>query len=245
MLVTRTVVYVSVGRKEVDASSGIGIETTNNFPFLFHHFRTSIHKAAYSAIRNTVSPSALVLPTTIIHDCFVEPLSDWKSTYANSFWKNGSYAIDTHRYHAWAPESKLSSQEAHIQYACNLASEFLPVQTNNFPILVGEWALSLKACATKSCTFETMSQSVNSQNTQAMNLFYRRFFEAQVTTYEASTGGWIYWNWKTQSSAAWSYQASLAQGWIPSDPTTRVFAQSNGCPTSTLIGSPKFATTSS
>ncbi|UZJ54252.1 hypothetical protein CBS101457_003572 [Exobasidium rhododendri] len=206
---------------------------------------TEIHKAAYTAIRATVSKNALVLPTTIVHDCFIEPLSEWKSTYASSFWKNGSYALDTHRYHAWAPQVNLPTLDAHVQYACNLTTEFTPLQTNNFPIIVGEWAISLKACATKDCTYATMKESVNSQNNKTMNLFYRRFFEAQVTTFEASAGGWIYWNWKTESSAAWSYQAAIAQGWIPKDPTTRVFQQVNGCPTTQQTQSITFATTSS
>ena len=44
--------------------------------------------------------------------------------------------------------------------------------------------------------------------------------------------------------ATWSYQAGLAQGWIPSSPTKRVFKQANGCPTALLSSQVTFATTS-
>lgn len=51
-------------------------------------------------------------------------------------------------------------------------------------------------------------------------------------------------NWKTQSSSTWSYQAGLAQGWIPQKPTTRVFKASKNCPTAVLSTKVTFATTS-
>lgn len=154
-------------------------------------YMTSIHKAAYTAIRNTVASTALVKPTVVIHDCFVDPLSNWYSTYADtSTWKTGTYAIDTHRYTAFTPTSTQlgSNLTAYINYVCGLQNELSGAYTK-FPTVVGEWSLAM-ACS--NCTFETMSESVASQNTQQMNLFYRQFFEAQVMTYEMA-GGWIFW----------------------------------------------------
>lgn len=46
--------------------------------------------------------------------------------------------------------------------------------------------------ACSNCTYETILESVASQNTQKLNLFYRQFFEAEVMTYEMA-GGWIFW----------------------------------------------------
>jgi glucan 1,3-beta-glucosidase len=202
-----------------------------------------IHRSAYNLIRKTVSSSATVMPTVIIHDCFVQPLTKWTSTYNRNSktFPDGTYAIDTHRYQAFAPQLyDLKTFEQHIQYACGLQKELSTVQDNDFATIVGEWALGL---VTKPI-YDTMAESLASQNNNSQNLFYRRFYEAQVTTYEKA-GGWIYWNWKTHSAAAWSYQAGLTQGWIPQDPTERVFSQKNGCPTTTQIKSVHFATTSS
>jgi glucan 1,3-beta-glucosidase len=41
--------------------------------------------------------------------------------------------------------------------------------------------------------------------------------------------GWIHWTWKTETSADWSYQTGLAQGWIPSDPTNHKYPLSSLC----------------
>ena len=154
-------------------------------------YMTQIHQNAYNAIRDTVSLLALTYPTIVIHDCFVQPLSKWYSTYANTDnWEPGSYAIDTHRYTAFQPVSGQlrGSYPAHIDYVCGLQPELRDAQAH-FPTMVGEWSIAV-ACS--SCTFKTMSESVASQNSQTQNLFYRQFFEAQVATYEMA-GGWIFW----------------------------------------------------
>lgn len=81
--------------------------------------------------------------------------------------------------------------------------------------------------------------------------FMRKFWEAQVTTYEKGAG-WIYWTWKvrapsilicspssgifTDSNCAgrlyyiqneeaddWSYSRGLAGGWIPKNPDERKY----------------------
>lgn len=36
-------------------------------------------------------------------------------------------------------------------------------------------------------------------------------------------GGWIYWTWKVEDADEWSYQAGLNFGWIPRDPTQRIY----------------------
>lgn len=46
----------------------------------------------------------------------------------------------------------------------------------------------------------------------------RQMWEAQVMTFEQGHG-WIQWTWKTEIADEWSYQAGLANGWIPQDPT--------------------------
>lgn len=44
----------------------------------------------------------------------------------------------------------------------------------------------------------------------------------KVLTYEQASG-WIQWTWKAENADEWSYQAGLANGWIPQAPTNLVY----------------------
>jgi len=48
--------------------------------------------------------------------------------------------------------------------------------------------------------------------------FLRDYYDTQTQTWENNGKGWIYWTWKTENAAEWSYQAGLAGGWIPYNP---------------------------
>lgn len=48
--------------------------------------------------------------------------------------------------------------------------------------------------------------------------FLRRFWDVQTQGYEANAQGWVFWTWKTEEAAEWSYQAGLINGWIPYNP---------------------------
>lgn len=68
----------------------------------------------------------------------------------------------------------------------------------------------------------------------------RRFWEAQVTTYEKASG-WVYWTWKSETASFpffpifpaltvgsrsqedWSYNSGLVNGWIPYNPAERLY----------------------
>jgi len=57
--------------------------------------------------------------------------------------------------------------------------------------------------------------------------FLRRYWEVQTEIAE-NVNGWVYWTWKAENSDDWSYQRGLAGGWIPQDPTNRLYP--NICP---------------
>jgi glucan 1,3-beta-glucosidase len=200
-----------------------------------------VYSSAYKAIRATVKSTAPVYPTIIMHDCFIAPLSGIYAALDSLALTSGSYAVDTHRYTAFYPVAQQlgNNNTAHINYICGMQPEIVGAYSK-FPMIVGEWSL---AVACDNCSYATMAQSVASQNNPTNISFYRQFFEAQTTTYEMG-GGWIFWNWKTETAATWSYQTGLAQGWIPQNPTTRVFKQVNNCPTTTMTSSVTFGTTS-
>ena len=49
-----------------------------------------------------------------------------------------------------------------------------------------------------------------------------RYYEAQVAIGEAIQG-WVYWTWKVEDADDWSYQRGLEGGWIPQDPSDRMY----------------------
>lgn len=103
--------------------------------------------------------------------------------------------------------------------------------------VVGEWTPAATDCATYlngrgvgsryagtypgstavgSCSGLTGSASTFSSSYKT---FLRQYWEAQVQTYEAGNQGWIQWTWKAENADEWTYQAGLANGWIPQNPT--------------------------
>lgn len=67
-----------------------------------------------------------------------------------------------------------------------------------------------------SCTGLTGKASTFSAS---FKTFLRQAWEAQVIAFERGGQGWLMWTWKTESADEWSYQAGLANGWIPHNPT--------------------------
>jgi hypothetical protein len=65
------------------------------------------------------------------------------------------------------------------------------------PTIVGEWSISVASEVERDPEWDTTPQNKD---------FYTRFFAAQITNYEATTLGWIFWSWKTQlNDYRWSY----------------------------------------
>lgn len=125
------------------------------------------------------------------------------------------------------------SNDQHIQAACGTRGEMA-----NAPLwaVVGEFTPAATDCAkylngrgvgsrydgtypgapyVGSCSGITGRASSFSA---AYKNFLRQFWEAQITSYEMAQG-WIQWTWKTEIADEWSYQAGLANGWIPQNPT--------------------------
>ena len=135
------------------------------------------------------------------------------------------------------PQEIHRSQNQHIQAACNKASS---LSSFHLWILVGEWTPAMTDCAkylngrgvgsrydgsfpgstrVGSCSGLTGKASTFSSS---FKTFLRKMWEAQVITYEKGSG-WIQWTWKAENADEWSYQAGLANGWIPKNPTDLQF----------------------
>ena len=111
---------------------------------------------------------------------------------------------------------------------------------------MGEWTPAMTDCASSigsrfdgtypgstyvgSCTGLTGSASTFSSGYKT---FLRQTWEAQVIAFERGGQGWVMWTWKMESADEWSYQAGLANGWIPQDPTN--FKYPNICGSSSTM----------
>jgi glucan 1,3-beta-glucosidase len=128
--------------------------------------------------------------------------------------------------------------QQHIAEACGEASA---ISGTDIPHIIGEWSPASTDCAKYlngrnlgsmydgtypnstrigSCAGTTGSASTFSASYKT---FLRQFWEAQVIAYEKGGAGWVMWTWKTESADEWSYQAGLANGWIPQDPTDLMY----------------------
>ncbi|KAG8732973.1 exo-1,3-beta-glucanase [Ceratobasidium sp. 414] len=175
----------------------------------------------------------------VIHDAF-QPLSSWAG-----FMNYPSFegvAMDTHHYEIFSDAEVSMSWPQHIQTACNFGINIIGrYASSNLWTFVGEWTTSPYDCAkylngrgvgarydgtypgsTKhgDCTPFTGSRTKFSQEYKT---FMRQFYEAQVSAFERGGQGWFYWTWKAEQADEWSYQAGLAGGWIPTDPTNRQY----------------------
>ncbi|KAJ3564549.1 hypothetical protein NP233_g8229 [Leucocoprinus birnbaumii] len=189
---------------------------------------------SYGNIRFPFGTSQQSNTVVMIHDAF-QPLSFWNGFMQPPNWEG--VILDTHIYQMFSDSDNHLSQQQHIQNACSRGSG---LSTAPLWTVVGEWTPASNDCAkylngrgvgsrydgsfagstrVGSCTGLTGKASTFSSSYKT---FLRQFWEAQVIAYEQGQG-WIQWTWKTESTDEWSYQAGLANGWIPQNPTSRQF----------------------
>ncbi|KAJ7786634.1 exo-beta-1,3-glucanase [Mycena metata] len=170
----------------------------------------------------------------LIHDAF-QPLSFWDGVLTYPTYEG--VAMDTHIYTIFSVPEEQMTQAEHISTVCAKQDD---LSSFDLWVIVGEWTPAATDCAkylngrgigarydgsfagstrVGSCTGLTGSASSFSSSYKT---FLRQFWEAQVISYEKGQG-WIQWTWKAENADEWSYQAGLANGWIPSDPTDLKF----------------------
>ena len=162
--------------------------------------RSQFYPNAFSAIR-AAEAAAGVTPNNYLH---IQPMnSAWGSGDPNEHLPNTYFAAyDDHRYLKW--DSRVAvDQGSYIRTSCS------DNRGGNSPTVVGEFSLSVPDNVQWSDGWHPNTQ----QN------FYRRWFAAQVTSYERNTIGWVFWTWKAQlGDYRWSYQDAVAAGVIPRNP---------------------------
>ncbi|KAL5486001.1 hypothetical protein ACEPAI_7045 [Sanghuangporus weigelae] len=193
-------------------------------------------KDGYSAVREAAGPPMKIM----IGDAFLG-VQNWEGflTYPSA----QGVMMDYHEYQIFSVDELSRSNDEHISFACSLISGLADFDQNNLWTVVGEWSTANTDCAKwlngrgvgsrwdgtwfpqqgttvlGSCAGLTGDSENFSSNYKT---FLRKYWEVQVDIGE-SVQGWVYWAWKTESADEWSYQKGLAGGWIPQDPTERLY----------------------
>ncbi|KAF7330553.1 Glycoside hydrolase family 5 protein [Mycena venus] len=127
--------------------------------------------------------------------------------------------MDYHEYQIFSIPELSRSFDDHINFACSSMSDLTNFAQHNIWTVVGEWST-----AVTDCTQWLNGRGVGARwdGTCDYKTFLRKYWEVQVTMGE-NVQGWIYWTWKAENSDDWSYQKGLEGGWIPQDPTDRLY----------------------
>lgn len=192
---------------------------------------------SYGSIRFPYGTSQESNTVVLIHDAF-QPASYW-----NGFMTPPGHqgvVMDTHIYQVFSNDQVAMSRQQHIQTACSQVSA---LKAYSLWVVVGEWAPAITDCAQNlngrgigarydgsysgsnhvgSCDGMSGAASGFSDDYKT---FLRQYWEAQTAAYEQGGAGWIQWAWKTEAGAGeeWSYEKGLQYGWIPQDPTQRMY----------------------
>ncbi|KAI0264501.1 glycoside hydrolase [Gloeopeniophorella convolvens] len=195
----------------------------------------SYWKNGYGVVRQAAGSN----PVVVIGDAF-EGVDNWEGFLP--FPQNTRVMMDYHEYQIFSDPELARTEDEHIQFACqNLLPTLAGFAPGNMWTITGEWSTATTDCAQwlngrgvgarwdgsiggggqvfGSCEGLTGNWSTFSDDYIAT---LRKYWEVQVDVGEAADG-WIYWTWKTESADEWSYQKGLEGGWIPQDPTQRLY----------------------
>ncbi|KAJ7637744.1 glycoside hydrolase family 5 protein [Mycena polygramma] len=188
----------------------------------------------YSAVRSATGTSNQVM----IGDGFmgVDSWTDFMTAPSSQ-----GVMMDYHEYQIFSVDELSRSFDDHISFACSSMTDLTNFAKSNIWTVVGEWSTAVTDCTQwlngrgvgarwdgtwytpntplGSCAGWTGSYSNFSSDYKT---FLRKYWEVQVTMGE-NVQGWIYWTWKAENSDDWSYQKGLEGGWIPQDPTNRLY----------------------
>lgn len=188
----------------------------------------------YSTVREATGTGVQVM----IGDAFLG-VQNWENFLMPPAAEN--VIMDYHQYQIFNYDQLELSEAQHINYSCQFIDSLVPYAKSNLNTITGEWSTAITDCAKwlngrnvgarwdgtfasgeptfGNCTGWTGNMSTFSDDYKT---FLRQYWEAQVQIGE-SIQGWIYWTWKTESADEWSYQKGLEGGWIPQDPTDRLY----------------------
>ncbi|RLV93124.1 Glucan 13-beta-glucosidase [Spathaspora sp. JA1] len=208
----------------------IGIELLNEplGPDMDMDYLKTFYTSCYNNLRDTSNSPV------VIHDAFMP------SGYWNDFMTvesgQDNVVVDHHYYQVFSAGELSRDINAHISVACGWGTAAKQEYHWN---IAGEWSGALTDCAPwlngvnrgarwegqydnspymGSCQpYLDISQWPSDYNTNV-----RKYIEAQLDAFE-HTGGWIFWNWKTESAGEWDFQKLTYYKLFPQPLTDRQY----------------------
>lgn len=132
----------------------------------------------------------------------------WGSGDPSSLTNTSGVAYDDHRYLAYSDIPQTQSSYINASCSTKLTSNSNPNTSTSTPTIVGEWSLAVNSSIEKGSSWNP----ANGDNTA----WYKKYWEAQTSTYESKGLGWVFWSWKSQLGEdwRWSYQGAVGAGVI-------------------------------
>ncbi|KAF8656255.1 hypothetical protein AX16_002691 [Volvariella volvacea WC 439] len=151
--------------------------------------------------------------------------------------------MDLHRYQIFSDSELERSWDEHIAHSCSEIPSLTAYASSNIWTVIGEWSNAPTDCTRwlngrgvgarwdgtyfpgPDSDFHGSCDGFSGSSerfTDEYKAFLRRYWEAQVEVGERIQG-WVFWTWKAENSDEWSYQKGLEGGWIPQDPTDRLY----------------------
>lgn len=162
----------------------------------------------------------------IIHDAFM-PFNyfDKKFTSDQGYW---DVVVDHHHYQVFSSGELSRSIDQHIETACNWGWS---AKTELHWNVAGEFSAALTDCALwlngvgrgarwlgdyDGSSYHGLCDAYTSSDnwTDDYKKNVRRYLEAQLDAFE-QTGGWIFWNWKTEDAIDWDVTKLIDAGIFP------------------------------
>ncbi|KAG9235942.1 glycoside hydrolase superfamily [Amylocarpus encephaloides] len=190
------------------------------------------YRSGYDQVRK-VSDTPVV-----IHDGFITP-STWNGFLSTS--DNGAFnvVVDHHEYQVFSQDTIKLQPWEHRQLVCNNVGSYS--SNSDKWVMVSEWTAAMTDCAPALNGYGVGARYDNSypdssyvgscvgkcnvlEWTQTMKDDTRGYIEAQISTFESHTKGWVFWNFKTESAHEWDAFALLDAGIFPQPLTDQKFS---------------------
>ncbi|KZT07815.1 glycoside hydrolase family 5 protein [Laetiporus sulphureus 93-53] len=191
-------------------------------------------KGGYSVVRNATGTENQVM----IGDAFLG-VDSWQAFLTPP--EGQGVIMDYHEYQIFNYDQLEYTEDEHINSSCSLLNTLQSYENSNLHTIIGEWSNAITDCAKwlngrgvgarwdgtyasgqaalGSCDGYTGNMTTFSEDYKT---FLRKYWESQVEIGE-SISGWVFWTWKAEDADEWSYQRGLEGGWIPQDPTDRLY----------------------